>query len=165
MPVEFDPPIIGTFQTREGDVRLTISAAEDVLPDLLSELRGCAAVADSMDEFLTMALRVTRRSDAIIGDVFRQPYSVRVPLRDALRSAAIQQDPRRAARAVVTAPLRCGPDERSAFLGDPDWSNERSYVSDLLVGLDEMSVQVALEMSQALGVSVEDLERSLAAGN
>lgn len=154
--------IIWRFRTREGSVRLGVGAPRERFADLHGELKGCAAVADTFEEFIAMAVRAISAHGGIVGDVMRQPWPSNTPLREAISKAALSADPVEAASAVLDAAFTATDDEVDGFLTDPDQASLRGYVSDLARNLDEHAAQYVSDLAAALKVDSGQLLRALA---
>jgi len=145
--------IIWRFRTRQGSVRLNVGAPQDRLADLHGELRGCAIVADSLDEFIAMAARAAHAHGGMLGDVLTQPWAVR-PLDARLRDAARVPDALEAAGAVLDAAVASSDEETSRFLDAADQEHLRRFVSDLVGALDERKEQYVADLAAAFRIDV-----------
>lgn len=154
--------IIWRFRTREGSVRLGVGAPSEQLADLHVELKACAAVADTFEEFLSLATRAITAHDGMVGDVFRQPWPTDSNLRESIRDAAMMTDPIEAATTVLDAAYIASDDEAAAFLSDPDQEPLRAYVSDLANGMDEHTEQYLRDLAAALAVDFDQVVEALA---
>ncbi len=68
-----DPIVIWPFETVQGGCRLSLSIPRERAADLHGELAGCSVIAESFEEFITLAARAIRNAGGVLGDVLRQP--------------------------------------------------------------------------------------------
>lgn len=158
--------LIWKFTTVTGSVRLLVEVEQENAQELHLQLSSCAVVAEDLDEFLVLAYRVTRDFNAMIGEVLRQPWSIR-SFREQIRLAMNIADVIRASEVMVELSKSATQDDVRALVVDPSWGVERDYVLSLLYGLDEfaggflqrLSIALsvdAMELAKALGFQIED---------
>jgi len=149
--------IIWTFATRGGQLRLHLANAKrSALPDLHADLRGCALIADTSEEFIRLAAPLIADSGAVLADVLSGP-STHKPLAASIRSVAEMHDPIRAARHLVDALLAATDNEREAFLDDPAFTAERRYTQSLIHSLDEYRGETVQAIATVLRVPEESI--------
>jgi hypothetical protein len=142
-------------------VRLGVGASRDQLPEIYAELKGCATVADTFEEFLSLATRAITAHGGMVGDVFRHPWPSESNFRESIRDAAMMTDPIEAATTVLDAAHIATDEEARGFLTDPDQDPLRAYVSDLANGLDEHTEQYLRDLAAALAVDFDQLVDAL----
>jgi len=148
--------IIWRFRTREGSVRLNVAARSEDLADLHGELRGCATVAETFEEFISLAVRATLARDGIVGDALRQPWPTR-SLVSGIRAAATESAVTGAAAAILDASYAADSAEVDALLDDPDHAALLDFVLGVVIAMDEHQERFVADLANALRVSPERL--------
>ncbi len=147
--------LIWTFETATGSVRLNVGVHDETREDLYNELRGCAVVAEHLNEFVQLAARAIASRGGILADVLRQAPPLE-PFDIAIRRIAETSDPFEAADRLVGL-LEDSAAGRRRFLVDPKLRSARAYLNDLLVSLDEHGTTYGERIATLLGVTPDEL--------
>jgi hypothetical protein len=160
-----DPIVIWPFETVQGGCRLSLQVPREHVQELRAELWGCSVVAETFQEFISLAARAIARAGGTLGDVLRQPVPT-PPLAVKVRAAARVSDVNRAAEYLTKSFRSASPEEAAAFWSEPNDSVLRAYIASVAHSLDEGRGEFIREIAVAVGhdpaVVEDDLEQAIA---
>jgi hypothetical protein len=157
-----DPIVIWPFETVQGGCRLSLQVPREQASELRNELMGCAVVAESFEEFVSLAARAIRRAGGTIGDVLRQPVPT-PPLTSRLRAAARVSDVLRARDYILRSFREAKPDEVERLFGPEGDQAAVSYLASVAHSLDEARSAFVAALAAEARLPLEAIDEILQA--
>lgn len=157
-----DPIVIWPFETVQGGCRLSLQVSRENASDLHGELLGCAVVAESFEEFVSLAVRAISGAGGTIGDVLRQPVPT-PPLTSQLRAAARVSDILEARDYIVRSFGEASLAEIDRLLGPEGDRALIVYLASVAHALDDLRNDFIRALAQLSGRSPTQLSELLRA--